>query len=327
MELNLHQLWIFMQVVEHQGFSAAAQRLYLSQPAVSNQVRRLEQALRVTLIDRSGTRARPTAEGEVLAAYGARILRLAEDAVAAVRQAAEPVTGRLLVGGSTTVGTYLLPGLLARYQRRHPDVGCEVFVADADAVTERLRTGGLGLAVVAGSPPGDRLAVEPVLDEHWLLIAGPGHPLAGRDTATPDDLAAAGARFLLREPGSPARAHQERTLADWGLAGAPRADIWGPETVKRCVAAGMGLALLPEHAVAAELRAGTLAALPVTPAPPPRPVSLVRHRDRPPSRAERAFLAVLRELRDGPGEPGPEPAGPAPAGPGGRPLPVLADPR
>ncbi|KUL49643.1 LysR family transcriptional regulator [Streptomyces sp. NRRL F-4489] len=313
MELNLHQLWIFMQVIEHQGFSAAAQKLYMSQPAVSNQVRRLEQALRVTLIDRTGTRVRPTAEGALLAAYGERVLRLADEAVAAVQEAAEPVTGRLLVGGSTTVGTYLLPALLARYQRRHPDVGCEVFVGDATAVTERLRTGGIGLAVVAGRPPGDQLAVEQVLDERLLLIAAPDHPLAGTDPVTPHDLAAAGARFLLREPGSPARARQERALADWGLAGAPRADIWGPETAKRCAAAGMGLALLPEHAVAGELRAGTLTALPVTPAPPSCPVSLVRHRDRPPSRAERAFLAVLRELRDRPAEPGAEPLGAAAA--------------
>ncbi|MGW5816349.1 LysR substrate-binding domain-containing protein, partial [Streptomyces noursei] len=136
-----------------------------------------------------------------------------------------------------------------------------------------------------------------------VLIAAPGHPLADRTTVTPDDLSADGLRFLLREPGSQTRALQERVLADWGLAAAPHADIWGPEAVKRCVAAGTGLALISEHAVVDELRAGTLAALPVTPAPQPRPISLVRRRDRLLSPAERAFLELLREVRHWPGEP------------------------
>ncbi|GGU96399.1 LysR family transcriptional regulator [Streptomyces albospinus] len=310
MELNLHRLWIFMQVVEHQGFSAAAHKLYMSQPSVSNQVRRLEQSLRVTLIDRSGTRARPTAEGEVLAEYGKRVFLLTEEAVAAVQQVGGLAAGRLLVGGSTTVGTYLLPALLARYQQRHPGIDCDVFVGNHEAVQERLLGGGIGIAVVAGTPQSDRLVVESVLDEHLVLITAPDHPLARRTTVGPADLTAARARFLLREQGSRTRELQEHVLADWGLAAAPRADIWGPEAVKQCVAAGLGLALISEHAVVDEVRAGTLAVLPVTPAPRPRPISLVRRRDRLPSPAERAFLDVLRGLRHWPGrqEASPEPA-------------------
>ncbi|MGG2460688.1 LysR family transcriptional regulator [Streptomyces sp. RGM 3693] len=311
MELNLHRLWIFMQVVEHQGFSAAAQKLYMSQPSVSNQVRRLEQSLRVTLIDRSGTRARPTAEGEVLTAYGKRVFLLAEEAVAAVQQVSGLVTGRLLVGGSTTVGTYLLPALLARYQQRHPAIDCDVFVGNYEAVQERLLGGDIGIAVVAGTPLGDRLVVESVLDERLVLIAAPDHPLTDRATVTPDDLAATSTRFLLREPGSQTRALQERVLADWGLGATARADIWGPEAVKQRVAAGMGLALISEHAVVDELRAGTLVALPVTPAPQPRPISLVRRRDRLLSPAERAFLEVLRGVRHWPGESAAAPDGTA----------------
>ncbi|MFH8570607.1 LysR family transcriptional regulator [Streptomyces sp. NPDC017993] len=300
MELNLHRLWIFMQVVEHQGFSAAAQKLYMSQPSVSNQVRRLEQSLRVTLIDRSGTRARPTAEGEVLAEYGKRVFLLAEEAVAAVQQVGGLVAGRLLIGGSTTVGTYLLPALLARYQRRYPGIDCDVFVGNNETVQEQLLGGGIGVAVVAGTPHGDRFVVESVLDERLVLIAAPGHPLADRATIAPDDLT--GARFLLREPGSQTRELQEQVLAEWGLGEAPRADIWGPEAVKQCVAAGMGLALISEHAVVHEVRAGTLLTLPAAPAPQPRPISLVRRRDRLLSPAERAFLDLLRGLRHWPGE-------------------------
>ena len=313
-ELNLHRLWIFMQVVEHQGFSAAAQKLYMSQPSVSNQVRRLEQSLRVPLIDRSGVRATPTAEGEVLAEYGKRVFLLADEAVAAVQQVSGLVNGRLLVGGSTTVATYLLPSLLARYRAAYPGIECDIFAGNNEAVQQRLLGGDIGVAVVAGAPHAGQLQAETVLEDRLVLVAPPAHPLAGRAGITPDTLH--GARFLLREPGSQTRELQEQVLADWGLDAASRSDVWGPEAVKQCVSAGLGLTLISEHAVAQNLASGTLAVLPVHPAPRARPISLVRRRDRLLSPAERAFATLLRTLPDWPPEPGePPPAAPTDAAP------------
>jgi DNA-binding transcriptional LysR family regulator len=305
-ELNLHRLWIFMQVVEHQGFSAAAQKLYMSQPSVSNQVRRLEQSLRVTLIDRSGARTRPTAEGEVLAEYGKRVFLLAEEAVSAVQQVSGLASGRLLVGGTTTVGTYLLPPLLARYQQEHPGIICDIFVGNNEAVLERLLGGGIGIAVVAGTPTANQLVVETVLDERLVVVASPAHPLAGSGDVHPRDLRAS--RFLLREPGSQTRELQEQVLGDWELADVPHGDVWGPEAVKQCVAAGLGVTLISEHAVVDDVRSGALVVLPVSPAPRSRPVNLVRRRDRLLSPTERAFMTLLRGNgswpRELPGPPG-----------------------
>ncbi|MGW8885295.1 LysR family transcriptional regulator [Streptomyces sp. NPDC055749] len=300
MELNLHRLWIFMQVVEHHGFSAAAQRLYMSQPSVSNQVRRLEQSLRVTLIDRSGARIRPTAEGEVLAEYGKRVFLLADEAVAAVQQVSGLTSGRLLVGGTTTVGTYLLPPLIARFAEQHPGIECDIFVGNNEAVLERLLGGGIGVAVVAGTPTAAQLVMETVLDERLVLVAAPSHPLAGAREVEPAALAAS--RFLLREPGSQTRELQESVLAEWGLTEVSRSDIWGPEAVKQCVAADLGLSLISEHAVVDDVRAGSLAVLDVSPRPRSRPVNLVRRRDRLLSPAERAFMGVLRAIGSWPSE-------------------------
>lgn len=317
MELNLHRLWIFMQVVEHGGFSAAARELYMSQPSVSNQVRRLEQSLHVPLIDRSGVRATPTAEGEVLAAYGKRVFLLAEEAVAAVRQVSGLVTGRLLVGGSTTVGTYLLPALLARFRAAHPGIEYDIYVGNNEAVQERLLSGEIGVAVVAGVPHASQLCAERVLSERLVVIARPGHPLAARPGPVPPE-ALAEQRFVMREPGSQTRELQERVLAEWGLDGGPRGDVWGPEAVKQCVAAGLGLALISEHAVDGDVRAGTLAVLPVSPRPRARPISLVRRRDRLLSPAERAFAALLRSQHDWPdGETGRRGRDTEPGGPDG----------
>ncbi|MET9518199.1 LysR family transcriptional regulator [Streptomyces sp. NPDC002994] len=300
MELNLHRLWIFMQVVEHHGFSAAAQKLYMSQPSVSNQVRRLEQSLRVTLIDRSGARIRPTAEGEVLAEYGKRVFLLADEAVAAVQQVSGLASGRLLVGGTTTVGTYLLPSLVARYQEQHPGIECDIFVGNNEAVLERLLGGAIGIAVVAGAPAATQLVMETVLDERLVLIAAPSHARVGTGDVQPSDLA--GSRFLLREPGSQTRELQEQVLADWGLADVSHSDIWGPEAIKQCVAAGLGVSLISEHAVVDDVRAGTLAVIPVSPRPRPRPINLVQRRDRLLSPAERAFVGLLRQVGSWPRE-------------------------
>jgi DNA-binding transcriptional LysR family regulator len=303
-QLNLHRLSIFMTVVESGGFSAAAQKLYMSQPSVSNHVRNLEQSLQTTLIDRSGPRIRPTAEGEVLVEYARRVFLLAEEAVAAIREVSGVQSGRLEVGGTTTVGTYLLPRLLARFRERHHGIECDIVVGNNGQIVKRLLDGELGLAIVAGQPGAPQLKTETVLDERLLLVAAPGHPLArqepdGTTHVTPADLA--GERFLLREPGSQTRDLQEAALIGWDLDDMAKADMWGPETIKQSVAAGLGISLISEHAIDAEVRDGRLAVLEVDPPLRSRPVVVAYRRDRLLSPAERAFLGLVRGLRTWPG--------------------------
>ena len=300
-QLNLHRLSIFMTVVETGGFSAAAQKLYMSQPSVSNHVRNLEQSLQTTLIDRSGPRIRPTAEGEVLVEYARRVFLLTEEAVAAIREVSGVQTGRLEVGGTTTVGTYLLPRLLARFRDRHNNIECDIVVGNNGQIVKRLLDGELGLAIVAGQPGAPQLKTETVLDERLLLVAAPGHHLtrtAGH--LTPPQLA--GERFLLREPGSQTRDLQEAALIGWDLDDMAKADMWGPETIKQSVAAGLGISLISEHAIDAEVRDGRLVVLDVDPPLRSRPVVVAYRRDRLLSPAERAFLGLVRGLRTWPAE-------------------------
>jgi DNA-binding transcriptional LysR family regulator len=314
-QLNLHRLSIFMTVVESGGFSAAAQKLYMSQPSVSNHVRNLEQSLQTTLIDRSGPRIRPTAEGEVLVEYARRVFLLTEEAVSAIREVSGVQTGRLEVGGTTTVGTYLLPRLLARFRDRYQGIECDIVVGNNGQIIKRLLDGELGLAIVAGQPGAPQLKTETVLDERLLLVCAPGHRLAARpgpvdgvgdDAApaavTPKELAAE--RFLLREPGSQTRDLQEAALIGWDLDDIAKADMWGPETIKQSVAAGLGISLISEHAIDAEVREGRLAVVEVDPPLRSRPVVVAYRRDRLLSPAERAFLGLVRGLRTWPGSGG-----------------------
>ena len=305
-QLNLHRLSIFMTVVESGGFSAAAQKLYMSQPSVSNHVRNLEQSLQTTLIDRSGPRIRPTAEGEVLVEYARRVFMLTEEAVAAIREVSGVQTGRLEVGGTTTVGTYLLPHLLARFRDRHQNIECDIVVGNNGQIVKRLLDGELGLAIVAGQPGAPQLKTEAVLEERLLLVTAPGHRLAqpledgtARGPISPTELV--GERFLLREPGSQTRDLQEAALIGWDLDDMAKADMWGPETIKQSVAAGLGISLISEHAIDAEVREARLAVIEVDPPLRSRPVVVAYRRDRLLSPAERAFLGLVRGLRTWPG--------------------------
>ncbi|GAA1076841.1 LysR family transcriptional regulator [Nocardiopsis composta] len=299
MHLNLHRLEIFLRVLEHGSFSAAAQKLYMSQPSVSTQVKKLEASMGATLVDRSGARIRPTAEGEALAQYARRLLLLTEEAVAAVEQIQGLRAGRLRVGGTTTVGTYLLPGLTARFREEFPGVEFDLFVGNSGQVEAALLEGEIGLAVVAGGPSAPQLLVEPLLSDGLLLCADPGHRLAGAaGPLDPGELS--GERFLLREPGSSTRDEQLATLELWGLTGAATADVWGAETAKQAVGAGLGIALLSEHAVARDVATGSLAVLDVRPRRPGRPIMVCHRRDRVLSPAESVFLARLRALRHWP---------------------------
>ncbi|MCW2885649.1 MAG: LysR family transcriptional regulator, low CO2-responsive transcriptional regulator [Streptosporangiaceae bacterium] len=298
MQLNLYRLWIFMTVVEEGGFSAAANKLYLSQPSVSNQVRQLEQALRTTLIDRSGARIRLTPEGEVLLEYAKRVFLLADEAVAAIRQVSGLQSGTLVAGGSTTVGTYLLPPMLAAFQAEHPGIDVGIFVGNAEQVERRLVDGEVGVAVLAGLPKAPQLVSEPILQDRIVLITPPDHPLVGSGWVEPERLA--GERFLLREPGSSTRAVQEEALAAWGLDEAQTAEIYGPETIKQSVAAGLGISLVSEHCVESELALRRLAVIDVTMAPEPRPIVFAHRRDRLLGPAEEEFIKLLRDVHTWP---------------------------
>jgi DNA-binding transcriptional LysR family regulator len=293
MELNSHRLWIFLQVVELGGFSAAASKLFMSQPSVSHHIRQLEAAVDAKLIDRSGGRATATAEGEVLAEYARRITLLSDEALTAIRQVQGLSRGHLHLGGTTTVGTYLLPQLLGRFQRSYPDIECGLFVGNVEQLTDRLLAGEIGLGVFAGQPGSTQLAIEEILLDLAVVIVAPDHRLAGKEIAAKE---LSNERFILREHGSGTRALQADTLTHWQLRDIASMEMWGTETVKQAVRSGLGISLLSEHTVRQELQAGLLDTISVHPAPAGRPIVAAHRADRVLAPTERAFLRHLRDL-------------------------------
>ncbi|GAA1726753.1 selenium metabolism-associated LysR family transcriptional regulator [Isoptericola hypogeus] len=295
--VSLNQLEVLVAVVEAGGFSGAAKAMYLSQPSVSNHVRNLESSLGVRLVERTTAGARTTPAGDVVVDHARRIFGLLDSLEQEVASYRGLGAGRLLVAGTTTLGTYLLPRLVADFSSRAPNVDCQIRVGNEQAVEEWIVRGEatLGLCI---DEPREHLESEPLLEDEIMLVAGPGSRLAGR-VLEPGDLR--GQRFLLRERGSATRRLQEEILHAWGLESEARWELWGPETLKEAAAEGLGVALLSEHVTVRERAAGQLVALRVEPAPPRRTVSLVRRGDRVLTPPEEAFVAMLRSLGSWPG--------------------------
>jgi DNA-binding transcriptional LysR family regulator len=291
--MNLNHLAIFHAVAQTGSMTLGAERLGISQPAVSKQVQELERALGVPLFDRIGRRVHLSQAGETLADYARRLFALAREAEEAMADVRAGGRGRLAIGASTTIGTYLLPGVLADFWRWHPRVELLVQVENTEQVHRRLAGHELDLGLTEGPVEEEDLEAEVIHRDELVLIAAPGHRLAGQGRVALS--AVREEPFILREPGSGTRAVEERALARLKLPVRAVMVLGSTEAIKRVVAEGVGLAIVSRLAVAAECAAGTLAVLPVSGLPIDRPLHLVRRKGRRDGPAMRAFCTALRE--------------------------------
>ncbi|GHA10146.1 putative HTH-type transcriptional regulator YwqM [Streptomyces echinoruber] len=255
MELRL--LVTFEKVATVLSFTRAAAELGYAQSSVTGQIRALESSLGTELFDRLGSRIRLTEAGERLLPYARRMIELAQEARAAVADTGEPA-GALTVGTMESLTSYRLPPLLELFHHRYPKVRVALRTTAGDTTREALRQGTYDLGFLMEEEtahPGlesEVLAVEPL-----ALVAPPGHRLAGRDRVAAADLVRE--PLLATEPGCAYRDLFERELA--AVAPVEFMEFGTIEAIKRAVAAGLGIALLPEVTAAAELADGSLTRL------------------------------------------------------------------
>jgi DNA-binding transcriptional LysR family regulator len=291
--MNLNHLAIFHAVAQAGGMTLGAERLDISQPAVSKQVQELERALGVHLFDRIGRRVHLSQAGEILADYARRLFALAREAEEAMADVRAVERGRLVIGASTTIGTYLLPGVVAAFWRRHPNVELLVEIANTEQVHRRLAGLEFDLGLTEGFVEEGELDAEVFHHDELVVIAAPGHRLTGSHRVPLRAIQEE--PFILREPGSGTRAVEERALARLKLPIRAAMALSSTEAIKRVVAEGVGLAIVSRLAVHAECAAGSVVVLPVVGLRIDRPLHLVRRKGRRDGPALRAFCGVLRE--------------------------------
>lgn len=250
-DLAVRPEWLrsFLAVADSGGYSRAARALHMSQPAVSTHVKELEKAVDALLIEKIGGKVRLTVSGEAVAKDAREILeglrRLRESA----RSSETEVLGALKVGASTTPGNYLLPPLLGRFEREHPRVRTTLVIGNSAQVLNRLLKNEVDLGAVGIKPGSSEFVAEPLGEDEIVLFASAEHPLARiAGPVSPADCARY--RFLMRESDSATRRLSEGWFARHRVRPAVM-ELGCPETLKRSVAAGLGLGILSKFAISA----------------------------------------------------------------------------
>ncbi len=294
--MNLNHLAIFHAVALAGSISAGAVRLHISQSAVSKQLSDFEQHLGTVLFERLPRGVRLTEAGKLLLGYANRIFSLEKEAAQALGDLHALRRGRVAIGASRTIGGYLLPAVLAQFNRLHPEIELSLDVANTRAIQAMLLEGAIHVGFTEGLARDDALTFSVFAEDELVLIAAPGDPL-GRHTPLAVDLLR-DLPLLMREPGSGTRAVTEQGLAAHGITPHAVMTLASTEAIKRTVAAGMGYAFVSALAVGIELKAGLLQVLPVAGLTLRRPLHQLLLNGSWVSPPVGAFLHFLRFLGD-----------------------------
>ena len=294
--MDTRQLAAFCAVVERRSFSQAAERLGVTQPAVSLQVRALEKRLGTQLLDRSGRRVEPTEAGWQLYRGAQRMLALEEQIVAGVSASGQgELAGDLVLGASTGPAAIAIPVLLCEFQQQAPQIRVNLTVSDTHTVVERVASRELELGIVGAARRHRGVRFEPFFADQVILACPPGHRFAGR-TVTIDELR--GESVILMQEGAGVRQIVEDGLRREGVRVRDldvRLELGLQESVRSAVLAGYGVTFISRTAVEADLAAGTLTEAHVQGLEATRDIALASASGRARSRVADAFVTFARE--------------------------------
>lgn len=288
--VTLRQMRVFAAVARHLSFTRAARELHLTQPAISQQMRLLEQEVGMPLIEQIGRKIR-------LAPAGIELLRYANQVTELLREAGESLAAMrglkrgLLKLGAVSTAKYFAPALLSAFTPEYPEVNIKFTVGNRDEIVRLLGANELDL-VIMGRPPAElATAAVPFAPHPSVFIAAPQHPLANRRQIPLASLARES--LLVREEGSGTRASMERLFAEHHVTFRALMEVSSNETIKQAVMAGMGLSFISAHTLGLEVGAGRLAILDVAGLPLVRDWYVIQLREKrlpPIAAAFRAFL-------------------------------------
>jgi len=290
--MNRNHLALFHAVAEEESISAGAQRLHISQPAVSKQIGELESALGVQLFDRLPRGVRLTDAGRVLADYARRMTLVADDAERAIHELRGLKRGRLTIGASTTIGAYLLPDALARFHWKHPGIELTLEIANTEVIEAALMEGRFEIGFTEGVIESDVLDTTVFHEDELVAIAPAGHRLLSKRSVLTRDLCRE--PLIAREKGSGTRDVVEAALARKKIVVKPAMSLGSTEAIKRAVIAGAGVAIVSRLTLSVELQARLLGIIPLKDLSINRPLHQQSLRGRSVSTPVKEFMRFIR---------------------------------
>lgn len=289
------RLQVFHAVAKHLSFTKAAEALFMTQPAVTFQIRQLEEHFNTRLFDRAHGRIALTPAGQLALDYAERILGLSSELDTRLKEMSGQVAGPLLIGASTTIAEFLLPQVLGEFKARYPAVVPRLFVANSEAVQGRIAERSLDLGFIEGDSHLPSLVTDVCCDDELRVVCAPSHPLAKLKSVVPKALMEHA--YVSREPGSGTREVIDNYLQKSGVQ--PDSlqvvmELGSPEALKGLVATGLGFTIMSRAIAALEVKLGRLVQIPLSP-PLIRHLSVVYPKERFHSRLVNGFVQFAKE--------------------------------
>jgi len=286
--MDIRDLQVFLAVSRQLNFTRAGEDVHLSQPSVSVRIRLLEEELGVKLFEQLGKRVALTEAGQLLVPYATRVIAAMSDARDVIEGLQGLERGALRIGASTTPGMYVIPRTIAHFKRRYAKIEVRLAVKDTRQIEEGVIRNEFDFGFVGGHLAGDEVDVVPWITDRIILIAPLGHRLGGKRIVKPQDLA--NEKFIFREQGSATGAVVATHLRKCHIEVEAVMEMANPESVKKAVQNGLGLAFISAFAVETELKAKTLVALTIRNLEIRRELKIVYRKDKHLSQAAKAFL-------------------------------------
>jgi DNA-binding transcriptional LysR family regulator len=260
------RLQVFHAVAKQMSFTKAAEVLYMTQPAVTFQIKQLEEHFNTRLFERGHGRISLTPAGEVVLKYAEKILGMSQELETRVREMTGRLSGPLLIGASTTIAEFLLPPVLGEFKGQHPEVQAKLTVANSEAIENRVAEHTLDLGLIEAPSHLPALLTEVCCEDELQVIVTPAHPLAKLKSVTPKQ--AVGHAYVTREQGSGTREFTDLYLRKAGIQ--PNEldvvmELGSPEALKGVVGTGLGFAIMSRVTVERERKLGELVAVPLQP--------------------------------------------------------------
>ncbi|MGH8851841.1 MAG: LysR family transcriptional regulator [Casimicrobiaceae bacterium] len=289
------RLQAFQAVARHRSFTKAADALCMTQPAVTFQIRQLEDHFQTRLFDRANGRITLTPAGVVALDFAERILALSAELDTRVKELTGREVGPLLIGASTTIAEFLLPRIVGEFKSRHPGIVPQLIVANSEAVQSRVAERSLDLGFIEGDSHLRTLVTDVCCDDELQVVCAPSHPLARHQSLALQALTEH--PYISRELGSGTREVIDHHLQKAGLAPESLQVIMeasSPEALKGLVATGLGFAIMSRATAEKEMRLGDLVQIPLAP-PLIRHLSVVYPKERIHSKVVNDFVAFAKE--------------------------------
>jgi DNA-binding transcriptional LysR family regulator len=289
------RIHVFHAVAKHLSFTKAAEALFMTQPAVTFQIRQLEEEFNTRLFDRRRGRITLTSAGAIALEYSEHIVALSSELKTRLKEIGSSIGGQLLIGASTTLANHLLPPIIAEFKSRYPAVVPRLYVANSSTVRAKLLERGFDIGFIEGASHEPALVSDVCCEDELQVICAPTHPLAKQAKVTPEQLVHH--HYISREQGSGTRETIDLYLQGAGLSPGMLQIVMeagSPEAVKALIVAEMGFSIMPVSSVAKEVQLGQLVHLELVPRLARR-LSTVYPRERIQSRLLISFLSFAKE--------------------------------